>query len=60
MQNKLFILFVLLTTAGLLAPGGYAQEQVSVTEIAVDTIFEPNVVFNGMPKVYEIADIKFV
>ena len=48
MRYKLLSL-LLITCAS--AIGGYAQ-------VRVDTIYNPPVIFNGMPRTYEIADIK--
>ncbi len=37
---------------------GSFRTEAQTTAALADTVFEPKVVFNGMPKVYEIADIK--
>ncbi len=44
-------LLSLLLTICVSAIGGYAQ-------VRVDTLYNPPVIFNGMPRTYEIADIK--
>lgn len=48
MRYKLLSLFLISCASAF---GGYAQEH-------VDTIYNPPVIFNGMPRTYEIADIK--
>ena len=48
MRYKLLSLFLITCASAI---GGYAQER-------VDTIYNPPVIFNGMPRTYEIADIK--
>ena len=60
MQSKLLTMLVMILP--MLAVG--TQHSLSQTTSAnagvapVDTIYNPNVLFNGMPKTYEIADIK--
>lgn len=60
MQSKLLTMLVMMLP--MLAVGtqhSLSQTTSQNTDVAtVDTIYNPNVLFNGMPKTYEIADIK--
>ncbi len=59
MHKHLFVLLIFLTTLAM-QPQKASAQTVSMSGNITDTVFEPKVLFNGIPKVYEIADIKVV
>ena len=49
---RLKVIFIIASVLGILAPSARAQQA------ATDTIYNPPVLFNGMPRTYELAGIK--
>ncbi|MCI5978312.1 MAG: outer membrane protein assembly factor BamA [Bacteroidales bacterium] len=55
---RLKFLTLLAALLAVAAPRAAAQTAQPAAAAPTDTIYEPNVIFSGMPRVYEIADIK--